>query len=268
MIETDLVEWIRKHAGVRHSRLVLGIGDDCAIFRPRPGEDLLVTTDQLIEDVHFLKKTRPETIGERALARSLSDIAAMGGEPRFCLVSLAVPSRKGTRWMHAFFRGLLALARRTNTPFAGGDLAHDVKVHCDVMVCGGVAQGKALRRDGARPGDGVYVSGRLGKPWDRRIEPRLSLGPGSGRQGDRLHRFERTGYRSTCTGSASPLAWPPNWIWCRCKKAPRSNVRCTAGKITNFSSQFRTANRPRRGCFGSAPSCAARRARSLTRAAN
>jgi thiamine-monophosphate kinase len=176
MSELDLVEWIRKHAGVQRSRLVLGIGDDCAIFRPRAGEDLLFTTDQLIEGVHFRKNARAETIGERALARSLSDMAAMGGEPRFCLVSLAAPRRKGSRWMQAFFRGLLRLARRTQTPLAGGDLSHDDKVHCDVMVCGAVARGKALRRDGARPGDDLYVSGRLGKPWDRRIEPRLALG--------------------------------------------------------------------------------------------
>jgi thiamine-monophosphate kinase len=176
MSEIDLVDWIRKHADVRRSRLVLGVGDDCAIFRPRAGEDLLFTTDQLIEGVHFRKTARAETIGERALARSLSDIAAMGGEPRFCLVSLAAPKRKGSRWMEAFFRGLLRLARRTQTPLAGGDLSHDDHVHCDVMVCGAVTRGKALRRDGARPGDDVYVSGRLGKPWDRRIEPRLALG--------------------------------------------------------------------------------------------
>ncbi len=176
MIELDLVEWIRKHAGVGHSRLVLGIGDDCAVFRPRAGEDLLFTTDQLIEDVHFLGNARAESVGERALARSLSDIAAMGGEPRFCLVSLAIPKRKSTRWIEAFFRGLLRLARRTQTPLAGGDLSHADKVHCDVMVCGAVARGKALRRDGARPGDDLYVSGRLGKPWDLPIQPKLALG--------------------------------------------------------------------------------------------
>lgn len=176
MIELDLVEWIRKHAGAGHRQLVLGIGDDCAIFRPRAGEDLLFTTDQLIEGVHFLKGAGPEAIGQRALARSLSDIAAMGGEPRFCLVSLAAPKRKAGVWTEAFFRGLLRLARRVKIPLAGGDLSHDDKVHCDVMVCGAVARGKALRRDGARPGDDVYVSGRLGKPWDRPIHPRLALG--------------------------------------------------------------------------------------------
>jgi thiamine-monophosphate kinase len=173
--ELEWVERIRKIAG-RSRNLQLGIGDDCAIFRPRPGEDLLFTTDQMIEGVHFKPSAPPATIGERALARSLSDIAAMGGKPRFCLVTLAVPKSKAAKWMDAFYRGLLRLARRTGTALAGGDLAHSEKVHCDVMVCGAVATGKALRRDGARQGDSLYVSGRLGKPWDRRVMPRLALG--------------------------------------------------------------------------------------------
>jgi thiamine-monophosphate kinase len=157
--------------------LTLGIGDDCAIYRPRAGEELLFTTDQMIEDVHFTGAQSAASIGERALARSLSDIAAMGGEPRFCLVALAAPSLKmGTKWIEDFYRGLLRLARHTGVTLAGGDLARDEKFHCDVMVCGSAPRGKALRRDGARVGDSIFVSGRLGKPWDRRIEPRLALG--------------------------------------------------------------------------------------------
>ncbi len=101
--------------------MVLGIGDDCAIYRPKAGEDLIFTTDQLIEGVHFLAGLKPADIGERALARSLSDIAAMGGEPRFCLVSLAVTARQTDQWVETFFRGLLELARRTGTALAGGD---------------------------------------------------------------------------------------------------------------------------------------------------
>ena len=162
-------------SGVRAPHLVLGIGDDCAIFRPRAGEDLLFTTDQMIEDVHFRATQKPAAIGERALARSLSDIAAMGGEPRFCLVALAAPGEY-EEWIEAFYRGLLRLAKRTGTALAGGDLAHDDKVHCDVMVCGAVPRGKALRRDGARIGDAIYVSGRLGKPWDRRIRAAARAG--------------------------------------------------------------------------------------------
>ncbi len=178
MNEIALVEWIRKNAASLKSReLVLGIGDDCAVFRPRAGEDLLFKTDPMIEGVHFKSDMRPAAVGERALARSLSDIAAMGGEPRFCLVSLAIGPNHDERWLKSFFQGLLRLAKRTNTVLAGGDLSHsNLETHTDVMVCGAVPKGTALRRDGARPGDSLYVSGRLGKPWDRPIQPRLALG--------------------------------------------------------------------------------------------
>jgi thiamine-monophosphate kinase len=175
MNELELVERLRRLAPGKG--LALGIGDDCAIYRPRAGEELLFTTDQMIEDVHFTRAQSAASIGERALARSLSDIAAMGGDPRFCLVALAAPRLKmETKWIEDFYRGLLRLAKRTRTALAGGDLAHDEKFHCDVMVCGSAPHGKALRRDGARVGDSIFVSGRLGKPWDRRIQPRLALG--------------------------------------------------------------------------------------------
>jgi thiamine-monophosphate kinase len=175
MNELEIVERLRRLTGPSRG-LTLGIGDDCAIFRPRAGEDLVFTTDQMIEGVHFRLPYDAGALGHRALARSLSDIAAMGGEPRFCLVALALPRRLAAEWIEAFYRGLLRLARRTGAALAGGDLAHDDKVHCDVMVCGAAPRGKALRRDGGRPGDLLYVSGRLGKPWERRIEPRLKLG--------------------------------------------------------------------------------------------
>ncbi|HLH37973.1 MAG TPA: thiamine-phosphate kinase [Bryobacteraceae bacterium] len=173
MNELELIERIRKRAG--RSPLALGIGDDCAIFRPRGGEDLLFTTDQMIEGTHFTRSLPAAAAGERALARSLSDIAAMGGEPRFCTAALAVPKRH-ERWIEEFFTGLLRLAKRTGAALAGGDLAHSEKIYCDVMVCGAVPRGQALRRDGARPGDAIFVSGRLGKSWTRPIRPRLALG--------------------------------------------------------------------------------------------
>jgi thiamine-monophosphate kinase len=174
MNELAIIDRIRKLQGTQRG-LVLGIGDDCAIFRPRAGEDLLFTTDQMIQDVHFFPSHPARAVGERALARSLSDIAAMGGTPRFCLVTLAVPPGH-EKWIDGFYRGLLRLAKRTHTSLAGGDLSHSDRIHCDVMVCGSVRRGKALRRDGARPGDLIYVSGKLGKPWTQRIEPRLALG--------------------------------------------------------------------------------------------
>jgi thiamine-monophosphate kinase len=177
MSEQQIIERIRKQVG--NERLELGIGDDCAIYRPKAGEDLLFTTDFLIEDVHFKRDIfPPENIGHKALARSLSDIAAMGGDPRFCLLSLALPPAIDQLWIDKFFNGFLKLAKRCKVTLAGGDLARAAKVTCDVMVCGSVPKGKALRRDGAKPGDIIYVSGPLGKPWQthQRPEPRLELG--------------------------------------------------------------------------------------------
>jgi len=175
----------------RTAGLVVGIGDDCAIFRPRgSAHDLLFTTDMLIEDVHFTAASAsPADVGWKALARGLSDIAAMGGEPRFCLLSLALTPHTEARWVDGFYRGLLGLASREKTPLAGGDLGHADKLMCDIVVCGAVPHGTALRRDGARAGDAVYVSGLLGasalglethrgKAWRRHLrpEPRLALG--------------------------------------------------------------------------------------------
>lgn len=163
MTEVEILERLRRRVRLPpRSRLVLGIGDDCAIYRPRHSpEDLLFTTDMLIEDVHFRHQTHPpEAVGHKALARSLSDIAAMGGEPRFCLVSLALP--EAGSWVDGFYRGLLRLADRTGTVLAGGDLARADRVSVDVMVCGAVPRGAALRRDGAQPGDDIYISGPLG----------------------------------------------------------------------------------------------------------
>src|SRR5215467_9751151 len=182
--EVDLVRRLRKWAGsAKHSELVLGIGDDCAIYRPYPGEELLFTTDLLIEDKHFLRTNHNAgDLGWRCLARGLSDIAAMGGEPKFCLVSLALAPWVNDRWVEKFYRGLLRLALEERIALAGGDLASSAKLTCDIVVCGAVPKGRALRRDGARAGDVIYVSGALGQPasskWTRpaRPQPRLALG--------------------------------------------------------------------------------------------
>ena len=179
--ELDLVQRIQKRtlAAGTSPDLVAGIGDDCAIYRPRRGEDLLFTTDMLIEDVHFRRDTHSAAeVGHKALARGLSDIAAMGGEPRFCLLSLALSPWADNRWLDGFYDGLLRLARRYGTVLAGGDLSHAPQLTCDIVVCGAVPRGQALRRDGARPGDRIFVSGRLGKPWQthRKPIPRIDAG--------------------------------------------------------------------------------------------
>jgi thiamine-monophosphate kinase len=179
--ELDLVRRIARMAGSGPDTrgLLAGIGDDCAIFRPNAREDLLFTTDLLIEDVHFRRDTHtaPET-GHKALARGLSDIAAMAGTPRFCLVSLALAPWTDNRWVSRFYAGMMRLAGRYRLSIAGGDLSHADQLTCDIVVCGSAPRGKALRRDGARAGDRIYVSGRLGKPWQtyRRPAPRIEFG--------------------------------------------------------------------------------------------
>jgi thiamine-monophosphate kinase len=161
----------------RHRNLILGIGDDAAIYRPKSNEDLVFTTDLFIEGVHFKSSSDAGDVGRRALARSLSDIAAMGARPQFCLVSLALPREATEQWISDFFSGLLDLAKQTKTALAGGDLSDAEFFTADVMICGSVPRGKALRRDGARPGDSIYVSGPLGG-WRHResITPRLAEG--------------------------------------------------------------------------------------------
>jgi thiamine-monophosphate kinase len=190
--EAAILEDVRRRARLPVGQgLVLGIGDDCAIYRPRGSrEDLLFTTDLVVEGVHFHHDTHPpEALGHKALARGLSDIAAMGGVPRFCLLSLAAGPRTDRTWIDRFYDGLLRLARSSGTPLVGGDLARATQAACDIVVCGAVPRDRALRRDGARAGDAIYVSGRLGgsalglekrtgKAWARHLrpQPRLRLG--------------------------------------------------------------------------------------------
>lgn len=173
------------------SALVAGIGDDCAIYRPRgSADDLLFTTDLFVEGSHFLREThKAADVARIALARSLSDIAAMGGSPRFCLVSVCLPTWASDRWIDDFFSSLTSSAAQNETILAGGDLARGEKFICDVTVCGAVPRGTALLRSGARASHEIYVSGALGgsalglstlkgKARRRHLnpQPRLALG--------------------------------------------------------------------------------------------
>ena len=153
------------------------IGDDCAVIQAPRNQDLLFTTDFSIEGVHFTRDSPAEQIGHRAVARSLSDIAAMGGRPLYCLVSIAIVGWTDQRWIDGFYRGVNQLLRQTKTQLAGGDISHAKRLVLDVMICGAVAKGKALRRSGAQPGDNIYVSSPLGG-WrhKRKIVPRLDIG--------------------------------------------------------------------------------------------
>jgi thiamine-monophosphate kinase len=191
MSETDLIEQIRTLAGTpKQKALIRSIGDDCAIVRPASGQDMVFTTDFVLENRHFTLDTHTAgDIGHKALARSLSDLAAMGAKPLFCLVSLALPAAISKRFVPAFYKGLLALADEHKISLAGGDLAQFPNVIADVMCCGTVPQGKAFLRSAAKTGDSVYVTGALGNSakgfrtkqgaaWKqhRRPQPRVAVG--------------------------------------------------------------------------------------------
>jgi len=140
------------------------MGDDCALLRLSAGHEALLTTDFTLENIHFRREWHPaKAVGHRCLARGLSDIAAMGGEPLAAFLSLALPAETPQRWVDEFLRGFLGLARKFGIRLAGGDTAECAGgVAADVVVMGQAPAGAAIRRRGARPGDSIYVTGWLG----------------------------------------------------------------------------------------------------------
>jgi thiamine-monophosphate kinase len=199
--ELEIIRKIEKLAGrVRRPWVQLGIGDDAAAVQAPAGHQILLTTDQVIEKTHFTKGTHPPgALGHKILARGLSDIAAMGGRPVCCLLSLQMPKWATGSWLSAFLSGLLRLSKNSDAPLVGGDVARGRLLAAVITVVGSAPAAEILTRGGARPGDIVYVSGQLGGsaaglerllrspagaavPRDRAVrrhlwpEPRLSLG--------------------------------------------------------------------------------------------
>lgn len=162
--EADFINWLRRRTARRAPGLNLGIGDDAALVEISPKRELILTTDMSIEGVHFTPDLHPpQAVGHRALARSLSDIAAMGGTPRYVLISLGISKGTNRRWTEGFLQGLLALARRFKVAVIGGDTAiAPGPTAIDVVVAGELPRGQAVLRSGARPGNKIFVSGRLG----------------------------------------------------------------------------------------------------------
>jgi thiamine-monophosphate kinase len=161
--EKELIKQIRRSARAGNW-VVTGIGDDSAVLHIPPGHEVLVTTDFTIENVHFRRDwDSPELVGRRCLTRGLSDIAAMGGEPRAAFLSLALASDVPQKWVNRFLRGLLDLAEEFKVPLAGGDTAQSAGgIQADIVVVGSVPKGKAVLRSGAKAGDWIYVTGELG----------------------------------------------------------------------------------------------------------
>ena len=157
--EFDLIARIRARAGSRGD-VVLGIGDDAALLQPPAGMQLVVAMDTLNSGVHFPPATAPADIGWKALAVNLSDLAAMGALPAWCTLSLSLPEASDA-FVDGFLDGFLELARQHDVALVGGDTTRGPLSVC-VTAHGLVEPGMALRRDGARVGDEIWVSGTLG----------------------------------------------------------------------------------------------------------
>ncbi|HRH81765.1 MAG TPA: thiamine-phosphate kinase [Thiobacillaceae bacterium] len=138
----------------------LGVGDDAALLGCTPGMELAVSSDMLVAGTHFLADADPLSLGHKTLAVNLSDMAAMGAVPRWVLLSLSLPEADDA-WLAAFSQGFFGLAARFGVELVGGDTTRGHLNLC-VTILGEVPAGQALRRDGARPGDDIWVSGELG----------------------------------------------------------------------------------------------------------
>ncbi|WP_310377212.1 thiamine-phosphate kinase [Rhodoferax ferrireducens] len=157
MGEFDL---IRRYFTRPTPRAVLGVGDDCALLQPRPGMQLAISSDMLVEGRHFLSTVSPAALGHKALAVNLSDLAACGAQPLAFTLALALP-RADAAWLEPFSQGLLALADAHGCELVGGDTTQGPLNIC-ITVFGEVPPGQALLRSGAQAGDDLYVSGTLG----------------------------------------------------------------------------------------------------------
>jgi thiamine-monophosphate kinase len=167
--EDQLIERIAKAVpsmrGARRSGgLRLGIGDDAAVGSPRAGREWVLSCDAFLDGVHFRAESYPaESVGYKALVRATSDLAAMGATPRLFLLTLALPGDRTGKWLDGFLRGMGRAARLLGMKLAGGDTTKSAKISISITVVGEIRRGLAVKRSSARPGDLVFVSGRLGR---------------------------------------------------------------------------------------------------------
>jgi len=183
-------EIIARHFSRPARSALLGVGDDAALVAAPAGLALAVTTDMLLEGRHFARGADPAALGHKALAVNLSDLAAMGADPRWFTLALALPERDEA-WLTAFARGLYALAGREGCELVGGDTTRG-PLAIAITAIGTVPAGEALRRDAARPGDDLWLSGVTG-------EAALALAQRQGRV--RLSA-------EACARCAARLDWP------------------------------------------------------------
>jgi thiamine-monophosphate kinase len=182
--EKQLIRAIRDEFRVRHPGLTLGIGDDAAVIKVR-GANLVITKDLLVEDVHFiLRHHPPKLLGRKSLNVNLSDLAAMGAIPKYALLGLGLPKRSETKWIREFFGGFKSAAKYFGVSLIGGDVTRAQKVLVSVTLLGEAKN--IIRRDGAKPGDLLFVSGPLGEAREGLLLLKRGIRFGKGRKQDRM----------------------------------------------------------------------------------
>jgi thiamine-monophosphate kinase len=160
MSEFELISRYFTGLGPQRADVIVGVGDDGAVLQPPPGQMLVATVDTLVAGVHFPEDTDPSSLGHKALAVNLSDLAAMGAEPAWATLTLTLPTAD-EGWLEAFAAGFAALAAEVGIQLVGGDTTRG-PLTITVNVLGFVPPGQALLRSGAQPGDLIYVTGQLG----------------------------------------------------------------------------------------------------------
>jgi thiamine-monophosphate kinase len=175
------VKRLAERSALSRSQVVIGIGDDAAVLRPKAGEDLVVSADTLVEGVHFRWETAgARVVGRRALVANLSDLAAMGARPLGFTAAVAAPGELSLECFDGMMKGLLHEAQVHRCPLIGGNMTRASEASVAITVLGAVARGKALRRDALRAGDRLFVTGRVGGA--ALAVARAELGRGSLRQ--------------------------------------------------------------------------------------
>ena len=164
LAEFQLIETLHRRYGTTGPNVVRGIGDDAAVVTPIKGHQLVLTTDLLVEGVHFDHKTVTfQDIGYKAAVASLSDVAAMGAKPDYLLVSIAIPSSRTASDIQRLYRGLMLACRPHGVELIGGDTSASLQgLFINIVLIGNIKAGRALTRDGAQVGDLLYVTGTLG----------------------------------------------------------------------------------------------------------